>query len=167
MESLRILNKESCVDALDVIRYNFVQVLEISRRADHALAGCRLLLLDRTGNIQSVYHPYKVITDSYYDVFATLPPLLPDGPVGILGLGAGTAARIIHHFWPHVELHGWELDPSVVMVAREFFDLAELEAGKLPDRRASAFESEGETTLIPGKGTTRYDYDGQVSIYSC
>lgn len=123
-------------------RYNFVQVLEVARGADHALAGCRLLLLDRPGNIQSMYNPYKVITESYYDVFATLPPLLPDGPVGILGLGAGTAARIVHYFWPHLALHGWELDPSVVMVARQFFDLSELEEGKCLDRRACVFESE-------------------------
>ena len=135
---------------VSVIRYNFVQVLEVSRRADHALAGCRLLLLDRPGNIQSVYNPYKVVTDSYYDILATLPPLLPDGPVGVLGLGAGTAARIIHYFWPHVELHGWELDPSVVMVARQFFDLSELEEGKRLDRRASVFELGGQEDSSPG-----------------
>jgi hypothetical protein len=130
-------------------RYNFVQVLEVARGADHCLAGCRLLLLDRPGNRQSVYTPYKVITESYYDVFATLPPLLPDGPVGILGLGAGTAARIVHYFWPHLALHGWELDPSVVMVARQFFDLSELEEGKRLDRRASVFESENPSPGTP------------------
>ncbi|KAG0562110.1 hypothetical protein KC19_9G119000 [Ceratodon purpureus] len=134
--------------------YNFVQVLEVSRRADHGLAGCKLLLLDRPGNIQSVYNPYKVITDSYYDVFATLPPLLPDGPVGILGLGAGTAARIIHYFWPHVELHGWELDPSVVMVARQFFDLSELEEGKRLDGRVSVFELEDDESSPGTSGAT-------------
>lgn len=138
------------MDTVTVIRYNFVQVLEVSRRADDALAGCKLLLLDRPGNIQSVYNPYKVMTDSYYDVFATLPPLLPGGPVGILGLGAGTAARIILHFWPHVELHGWELDPSVVMVARQFFGLSELEEGKRLDRRASVFEFQEEEDSLPG-----------------
>lgn len=122
-----------------------MQVIEVSRRADHTLSGSRLLLLDRPGNIQSVYNPYKVITDSYYDVFATLPPLLPDGPVAILGLGAGTAARILLHFWPHLELHGWELDPSVVMIARQFFDLGELESPLRPNPHASAFED-----TIPG-----------------
>ncbi|CAM6034050.1 unnamed protein product [Sphagnum compactum] len=111
--------------------YNHVQVLEVARRAQHPLAGARILLLDKPGNIQSVYFPQKVLTDSYYDVFATLPPLLPEGgPVGILGLGAGTAARILRHFWPAMDIHGWELDPAVIMVARQFFNLSELEEGK-------------------------------------
>jgi len=103
----------------------------VARRAQHPLAGARILLLDKPGNIQSVYLPQKVLTDSYYDVFATLPPLLPKGgPIGILGLGAGTAARILRHFWPAMDIHGWELDPAVIMVARQFFNMSELEEGK-------------------------------------
>jgi hypothetical protein len=74
-------------------RYNHVQVLEVARRAQHPLAGAQILLLDKPGNIQSVCFPQKALTDSYYDVFTTLPPLLPEGgPVGNLRLGAGTAA---------------------------------------------------------------------------
>jgi len=65
-------------------RYNHVQVLEVARREQHPLAGAQILLLDKPGNIQRVCFPQKVLTDSYYDVFTTLPPLLPeDGPVGI------------------------------------------------------------------------------------
>lgn len=113
----------------------------MARKADHPLAGTKILLLDKPGNIQSVYQPYKAITNSYYDLFACLPALLPDGPIGILGLGAGTAARIIHHFWPQIDLHGWELDPAVVMVARQFFNLSELEEGgiSMQRKRVSAF----------------------------
>jgi hypothetical protein len=71
--------------------YNHV-VLEVARGAQHPLAGAQILLLDKPGNIQRVCFPQKVLTDSYYDVFTTLPPLLPeDGPVGNLRLGAGTA----------------------------------------------------------------------------
>lgn len=133
--------------------YNFVQVLEVSRRSEHPLAGCKLLLLDRSGNIQSVYHPYKLITSSYYDIFASLPPIIPDGPVGILGLGAGTAARMIHQFWPHINLHGWELDASVVMVARQFFDMKELEEGKPPVNGRSAFELEEDASQLADEGS--------------
>ena len=115
----------------------------MARKADHPLAGTRILLLDKPGNIQSVYQPYKAITNSYYDLFACLPPLLPDGPIGILGLGAGTAARIIHHFWPQIDLNGWELDPAGVMVARRFFNLYELEESgtSLHRKRVSAFDA--------------------------
>lgn len=137
----------------NLLRYNFVQVLEVSRRSEHPLAGCKLLLLDRSGNIQSVYHPYKLITSSYYDIFASLPPIIPDGPVGILGLGAGTAARMIHQFWPHINLHGWELDASVVMVARQFFDMKELEEGKPPVNGRSAFELEEDASQLADEGS--------------
>ena len=61
--------------------------------------------------------------------------------MGTLGHGAGTAARIIHHFWPEIDLHGWELDPGGVMVARQFFNLSEREEGgiSLQRKRVSAF----------------------------
>lgn len=70
---------------------------------------------------------FRVLTEAYYDVLAALPAVIPEGPIGILGLGAGTAARLIHHFWPAIHMHGWELDPGVVQAARNFFDLEELE----------------------------------------
>lgn len=68
-----------------------------------------------------------MLTDAYYDILAALPAVIPEGPIGILGLGAGTTARLIHHFWPEIDMHGWELDPGVVQAARKFFDLEELE----------------------------------------
>ncbi|CAK9222927.1 unnamed protein product [Sphagnum troendelagicum] len=107
--------------------YNIVHVVEVSRSADHLLAGARILLLDSPANVHSVWYQHKVLTNSYYDEFATLMPLLPDGPVGIYGLGAGATAHIIQHFWPAVTMHGWELDPDIITVARQFFNLAQLE----------------------------------------
>ncbi|WCJ35731.1 S-adenosyl-L-methionine-dependent methyltransferases superfamily protein [Euphorbia peplus] len=108
-------------------RYNYIRVLQISRQTDHPLAGSRLLLLDTPGNIHSISFHFKLLTQSYYDVFATLPPILPPGPVGILGFGAGTAARLILEFYPDVPVHGWEIDPSVISVGRKFFGLEKLE----------------------------------------
>ncbi|CAM6126494.1 unnamed protein product [Calypogeia fissa] len=108
-------------------RHNYVRVLEVSRTADSVLAGARVLLLDKPGNVHSIYQRYKVLTDSYYDIMAALPAIIPEGPIGILGLGAGTAARLIHHFWAEIDMHGWELDPGVIQAARKFFDLEELE----------------------------------------
>eukprot|EP00271_Cylindrocystis_brebissonii_P011746 TRINITY_DN2966_c0_g1_i4.p1 TRINITY_DN2966_c0_g1~~TRINITY_DN2966_c0_g1_i4.p1 ORF type:complete len:182 (+),score=17.84 TRINITY_DN2966_c0_g1_i4:241-786(+) len=74
--------------------YNDILVLEISRRAaDSSLAGARVLLLDAAENIHSIVQPFQVWTASYYDLFALVPPLLPKGPVAILGLAGGTIAR--------------------------------------------------------------------------
>ncbi|XP_077242748.1 S-adenosyl-L-methionine-dependent methyltransferases superfamily protein [Tasmannia lanceolata] len=108
-------------------RHNYIRVLEVSRRADHPFAGSRLLLLDNPGNIHSISFLFKFLTQTYFDVFATLPPILPPGPLGILGFGAGSTARLILHLYPHVEIHGWELDPSVISVGREYFGLSNLE----------------------------------------
>lgn len=108
---------------------NYITVVEIAREANHSLAGARILLLDDPGNIHSVYYQHKVLTNSYYDEFATLVPLLPDGPVGFLGLGAGAAAHVLHHFFPTVDMHGWELDQEIITTARTFFHLSKLEEG--------------------------------------
>ncbi|XP_031261423.1 uncharacterized protein LOC116142283 [Pistacia vera] len=114
-------------------RHNYIRVLEVSRKTDHPFAGSRLLLLDGPGNIQSVSFLFKSLTNTYFDVFATLPPILPPGPIGILGFGAGSAARLILELYPEVVIHGWELDPSVIKVAKEFFGLVKLEK-KYPGR---------------------------------
>ncbi|MBA0709111.1 hypothetical protein Golax_024175 [Gossypium laxum] len=108
-------------------RYNYIRVLQVSRRADHPFAGSRLLLLDSPGNIHSISFLFKSLTNTYFDVFATLPPILPPGAVGILGFGAGSTARLMLELYPDLIIRGWELDPSVVAVGREYFGLEKLE----------------------------------------
>ena len=114
-------------------RHNYIRVLEVSRKADHPFAGSRLLLLDGPGNIHSISFLLKSLTDTYFDVLATLPAVLPPGPLGILGFGAGSAARLILETYPQGVVHGWELDPSVIEVGREYFGLSKLEKEN-PDR---------------------------------
>lgn len=114
-------------------RYNYIRVLEVSRKADHPLSGSRLLLLDAPGNIHSISFLFKSLTNTYFDVFATIPPILPPGPLAILGFGAGSAAKIILENYPETVIHGWELDPAVIEVGRKYFGLQILEK-KYPDR---------------------------------
>ena len=104
--------------------------MEVAREADHLLAGARILLLDNPGCIHTVYYQHNVLTNSYYDVLATVVPLLPEGEVGILGLGAGAVSHILHHFFPTLAMHGWELDPDIITIARQFFNMSELEEPK-------------------------------------
>ncbi|KAF9624953.1 hypothetical protein IFM89_016201 [Coptis chinensis] len=109
-------------------KYNNIRVIQVSRKADHPFAGSRLLLLDTPGNIHSISFLFKKLkTNTYFDVFATLPPLLPPGPLAILGFGAGSAAHLLLELYPDVNIHGYELDPSVISVGREFFELSKLE----------------------------------------
>ncbi|KFK25763.1 hypothetical protein AALP_AA8G156300 [Arabis alpina] len=109
-------------------RHNYIRVIEVSRKSNHPLAGSRLLLLDNPGNIHSISFLLKTLTDSYFDVFATLPPIIPPGPIGILGFGAGSTARLILELYPpEITIHGWEIDPCVIDVGREYFGLSKLE----------------------------------------
>ncbi|CAN6238038.1 unnamed protein product [Urochloa humidicola] len=112
--------------------HNHIRVADVSlRAAGHPLAGARRLLLDGPGNIHSLSFPRRAhrcpLTSTYFDAFATLPPLLPRPSLAVLGFGAGSAARALLHFYPDLSVHGWELDSAVLAVARDFFDLAELE----------------------------------------
>ena len=111
--------------------HNHIRVADVSpRAAGHPLAGARRLLLDGPGNIHSLSFPRRAhrcpLTATYLDAFAALPPLLPRPSLAVLGFGAGSAARALLHFHPDLSVHGWELDPAVLAVARDFFSLAEL-----------------------------------------
>lgn len=137
--------------------HNHIRVADVSpRAAGHPFAGARLLLLDGPGNIHSVSfprRPYSPLTSTYLDVFAAFPPLLPRPSLAVLGFGAGSAARAILHFYPHVSVHGWELDASVIAVARDFFGLAELEekhADRLVIHVGDALEADADA--VPGGG---------------
>ncbi|WZZ80240.1 hypothetical protein YC2023_100812 [Brassica napus] len=66
-------------------------------------------------------------TDSYWDEFASLPPIVPDGPIAIYGLGGGTAARLILELYPSTQLEGWEIDDILIEKAREYMELSELD----------------------------------------
>jgi len=91
------------------------------------------------------YHSLKVrgsvLTNSrYYDDYTSLPFLL-DLPLGselrgcVIGLACGTNVAQWRHFWEgpyRLSVDGAELDPEIVRLGREFFDLPGPEAGAPP-----------------------------------
>ncbi|PNH06738.1 hypothetical protein TSOC_006861, partial [Tetrabaena socialis] len=85
-------------------------------------------------NLHSIYRRDQLLTGCYWDVLAALPSVVPAGPIGLMGLGAGTVPRIIAGCYPggrHL-VHGWELDAGVVMVGRMHLGMQELEdSGRL------------------------------------
>ncbi|KAF7151107.1 hypothetical protein RHSIM_Rhsim02G0256200 [Rhododendron simsii] len=78
-------------------------------------------------NVHSIRPSGEKWTGSYWDEFASLPAIVPRGPIAIFGLGAGTAAHLMLDLWPSLELHGWEIDQILVDKAREYFALSDLE----------------------------------------
>jgi spermidine synthase len=84
----------------------------------------RELLVD--GTFASFYRPGQVTTGSVWD--ALVAPVLALPPARrrsllLLGLGGGSAARILRTLAPRARIVGVELDPEVVAAARRFFDL--------------------------------------------
>ncbi|KAF5729255.1 hypothetical protein HS088_TW21G01416 [Tripterygium wilfordii] len=87
----------------------------------------RVLLLDSTHNVHSIINKDSKWTDSYWDDFAALPPIVPEGPIAMLGLGGGTAAHLMLDLWPSLQLEGWEIDEILIDKAREYLGLSALE----------------------------------------
>ena len=90
--------------------------------------GGRQLIVDET--FASLYRPGSVTTGSVWDAIAA--PLLVLPPearrsVLLLGLGGGSAARIVRAVAPEALIVGVELDREVVGLARRWFDLDALE----------------------------------------
>jgi spermidine synthase len=81
------------------------------------------------GTFASWYQPGRACTGSVWDALVAPLLLLPRSrrrSVLILGLGGGSAARVVRALAPRAEIVGVELDPEVVRAAREHFDLDQL-----------------------------------------
>jgi len=66
-------------------------------------------------------------TDFYWDSFLeNLPPLSEDSTILILGLGAGTSAKLFTNKFGNVTIHGVEIDPLMVELGKKFFYLDSL-----------------------------------------
>ncbi|KAL6347195.1 hypothetical protein AAG906_012776 [Vitis piasezkii] len=87
----------------------------------------RLLLLDSTHNVHSIFNKEEKRTGSYWDEFASLPAIVPEGPIAIFGLGGGTAAHLLLDLWPSLKLEGWEIDEILIHKSREYLGLSDLE----------------------------------------
>jgi len=88
--------------------------------------GARGRRLSVDGTFASYYEPGKVLTGSVWDALAAPLLLLPPArrrSVLILGLGGGSAARLVRALAPRARIVGVELDREVLRAARRWFDL--------------------------------------------
>lgn len=97
-----------------------LELWETIKRAANILAPDQKPLCKKTLLTPRFICRHCTWTSSYYDDFATLPCLLPPGPIGLYGLGAGTAAHLLHHVAPERRVHAWELDGKVSNVETHF-----------------------------------------------
>ncbi|PKN87882.1 MAG: spermine synthase [Chloroflexi bacterium HGW-Chloroflexi-8] len=102
--------------------YNYIQVLEQN--------GYYLLRLNEGQGIHSVFHPDQ---NNYYGPweqvlvapFFNQPPIQVDdiNSMAIVGLAAGTSARQAAIVYPNIAIDGFEIDPKIVDVAKEYFGM--------------------------------------------
>ena len=90
--------------------------------------GARALRVD--GTWASWYRPGEALTGSVWDALALPLAWLPPGrrrSVLILGLGGGSAARLVREIAPRSRIVGVEASGDVIVAARRWFDLDSLE----------------------------------------
>lgn len=104
--------------------YNYIEVIE---RGDS-----RYLLLNEGQAIHSVYTPGQLATFGTWDYFLAA-PFFNEPPVsaasvdrlGIVGLAAGTIAKQYTAAFGPIPIDGWEIDPEIIRVGRQYFDMTE------------------------------------------
>lgn len=108
--------------------YNYIQVLERD--------GYRYLRLNEGQGIHSIWHPSELNYSGPWEQFLVGPFFNPpegDNPYGIenvkslaiIGLAAGTLARQATAVFGPIPIDGFEIDPDVIEVGREYFDMNE------------------------------------------
>jgi predicted membrane-bound spermidine synthase len=107
--------------------YNYIQVLDVN--------GTRVLLLNEGQAEHSLYipgvgPPYEYGT---WEFFLSAPyfnavETIGDSPIerlGIVGLAGGTIAKQYTDIHGEIPIDGWEIDPKIIEVGREYFDMNE------------------------------------------
>jgi spermidine synthase len=108
----------------DESAYNYIQVLQAG--------DTRYLMLNEGQAVHSVYNPNQIETFGTWDYFLAAPYFndpqsTPRRPkrVGIVGLAAGTIAKQYTAVFGDVPIDGWEIDPEIIQVGREYFGMTE------------------------------------------
>jgi predicted membrane-bound spermidine synthase len=108
--------------------YNYIQVLERD--------GHRLLRLNEGQGIHSQYHPTILDYQGPWEQFLAAPffnpppggnPYEPEmvESMAIIGLAAGTTARQATQVFGPLPIDGFEIDPQIIQVGREYFDMTQ------------------------------------------
>ncbi len=101
--------------------YNYIQVLELN--------GTRYLRLNDGQGVHSEYNPQTLEYGGPWQQFLVGPFFYADRSpediqrIAIVGLAAGTTARQAAAVFPNVVIDGFEIDPKIVDIGREYFDM--------------------------------------------
>ncbi len=103
--------------------FNYIQVVD-------AGGVERQLRLNEGEGIHSVYRPQGGLADGIWDYFLLGPafnpaPYTPQQVrrVAIVGLAAGTTAKLLTEAYGPIQIEGAELDPAIIAAGRAWFDM--------------------------------------------
>jgi len=101
-------------------QYNYIQVLEVG--------DTRYLRLNEGQGVHSVYAPDRYDFNGPWELFIAgpffnQPPFSPDEieSIAVVGLAAGTSARHATAALGPVPITGFELDPEIIEIGRDYF----------------------------------------------
>ena len=104
--------------------YNYIEVVEQE--------GVRYLLLNEGQGVHSVYDPAGGLTHGTWDFFLAAPFFNPPPHtpadvenLALVGLAAGTISKQYTAAFGPLPIDGIEIDPAIVAIGREFFDMTE------------------------------------------
>ena len=101
--------------------YNYIQVINKD--------GYNFLRLNEGQGIHSIYKPGELNYGGPWQQFLSGPffykNMVPEdvSRMAIIGLAAGTTARQASKVFPNIMIDGYELDPEIIKVGQDFFDL--------------------------------------------
>ena len=106
----------------DESSYNYIQVIEDEQ--------FRFLRLNEGQGIHSVYHPTVFYYNGPWSQVLVAPYFNPApfemenvNKIAIVGLAAGTTARQISEVYGRIPIDGFEIDPKIVEVGYQYFDM--------------------------------------------
>jgi predicted membrane-bound spermidine synthase len=100
--------------------YNYIQVQQVN--------GFTLLRLNDGEGIHSIYNPHTMNYGGPWSQFLVGPYFYKDAAprqvrrIALVGLAAGTTARQATAVYGPIPIDGFELDPKIIQVGRQYFD---------------------------------------------
>jgi len=128
--------------------YNYIQVIERD--------GYRYLRLNDGTGIHSIYHPTRLDYSGPWEQFLVAPffnkpnyDLVQVQSVAIIGLAAGTTARQVTAVFGPIPIDGYEIDPKIIEVGRNYFAMTEPNLNAIAqDGRWGLEHSQGKYSII-------------------
>ncbi|MBS3750498.1 MAG: fused MFS/spermidine synthase [Anaerolineales bacterium] len=128
--------------------YNYIQVIEQD--------GYRYLRLNEGQGVHSIYHPERLAYNgTWMQVLAA--PFFNEAPfspqdvesMAIVGLAAGTTARQATQAFGPIPVDGFEIDPKIIQVGKEYFGMTQPNLNPIPkDGRWGLDTSEKTYSII-------------------